>query len=95
MKKEKMLIQLDEDFRMVNDPNNIILERRFETKDKDTGEIINTGWRNDGNYTSVKSLLHGYLRKSIIKSAAQSLEELAEDVKRIESKIEEFIGGNA
>lgn len=88
----KMLIQLDKDFRLVNDPNNLVLEKRYEVENKETKEVTEK-WANDGNYTSIGSVLHGYLRKSIIKSSAQSLEELSEDVKRIGNRIEEFMGG--
>lgn len=90
---KKMLIQLDKDFRLVNDPNNLVLEKRYEVENKETKEVTEK-WANDGYYTSVNGLLKGYKRKSIIKSSAQSLEELAEDVKRIGNRIDEFIGGD-
>lgn len=83
-----MFIQLDEDFRMKNDPNNLILEKRSIVKKEDgaTKEI----WVNDGYYTSINGLLNGYLRKSVIKSSASTLGELANDIKRIEKNIDKL-----
>lgn len=85
-----MNIYLDKDFRMKNDPNNLILERRSLIEDKNTKEVREV-WSNAGNYTSIPSLLHGYLKKSIIKTSAGSLEELAAAVKQIGDNIDQYI----
>ena len=88
-----MHIQLDGDFRITSDTKNLVLEKRSEIKSKEDGSIKEI-WANSGYYTNLKALLHGYVKQSIMKSAAASLEELAEDIKRIENKIDQYIGGN-
>lgn len=88
-----MFIQLDKDFRMTSDPNNLILEKRSEIKSKEDGTIKEI-WANGGNYTHLNGLLNGYMRKSIMKSSAETLEELVADIKRIEKNIDKQLGGN-
>lgn len=86
-----MFIQLDKDFRMTSDPKNLVLEKRSEIinkEDESTREI----WVNDGYYSSLNGLLNGYMKKSIMKSSAETLEELAEDIKRIEENIDKQVG---
>ena len=86
-----MFIQLDEDFRMTSDPKNIVLEKRSiitNKEDETTREI----WVNDGYYSSLNGLLNGYMKKSIMKSSAKTLGELAEDIKRIEKVIDKRLG---
>lgn len=86
-----MFIQLDEDFRMTSDPKNLVLEKRSvitNKEDETTREI----WVNDGYYSSLNGLLNGYMKKSIMKSSAETLGELAEDIKRIEKNIDKQLG---
>ena len=82
-----MIILLEEDIRLVNIPMNMQLEKRIISKDEETGTETEK-WVWDGYYTSIEGVLKGYLKKSIIKSAAGSLEELAADIKRIEKNID-------
>ena len=85
-----MKILLEENIRLVNVPQNIVLEKKIISKDKETG-VVTEKWVNDGYYTSLEGILKGYLKKSIIQSAAITLEELVKDITRIETNIERAI----
>lgn len=86
-----MNIKLGKDFRIVSVPGNLVLEKRIDKIDKDTEEIIGENWTNAGYHTTIKSLLIGYLRQNIVESEAQSLQELSDDVERIEKDINKFM----
>lgn len=85
-----MNILLEENLKLTNMPLNLVLEKKIISKNKETGEETEK-WVVDGYYTTLGGALKGYLKKSVLESEAKSLEELANEIKRIENNIDKAI----
>lgn len=87
-----MNIEIDERYSLNSDERNVILIRK---------EIIRSGKKkgkirefNIGYYGTVQATLKGYLRVKINISEATTIQELLQDIKKIEKTIEMVLKGN-
>lgn len=83
-----MNIQLNENFKIVSDKHNIIIQERYEKESKGvkTGEF---DYKDVGYYPTLDKALTGFTNKAILKSNATTLKELSTHLK----EIKEIIGG--
>ena len=80
-----MEIQLDTNYRIVSDANNIMLEgKRIGKSGKSEGKEI---WETLGYYSNVNNCLKGYLNERIKTSNAKSVNELIELIQQVESDL--------
>lgn len=85
-----MDIQLDENYKIItNDSLNLALQELREIKDRET-EKIKLKWVVIGYYSHIQAALSGYLKYSINRSNATSINMLIDDVNRIEKNIEKM-----
>ena len=81
------MIKLDKNYFLNADSNCYILCTKADRKDKEGNDVYN----NEGYYNSIESALQGLikkeLRKYISKKSIQSIEELLNEVKRLEEYI--------
>lgn len=81
------MIKLDKNYYLNADSNCYILCTNTGRKDKEGNEV----YENEGYYTSIESLLNGLIkketRKFISKKGIQSMEELLNEIKRLEEYI--------
>lgn len=85
-----MNIQLDENFKIItNDSLNLALQELRDVKDRET-EQTKRKWVTIGYYSHIQAALSGYLKYSINRSNATSINMLIDDVNRIEKNIKEM-----
>lgn len=76
MRKEKIAVQINEDFRIVKSGHGIVLIERFLGKDKDGNEKYKEG---ESFYGCLYQALQGFLKKTVDRSG--SIDEIKEKVK--------------
>ena len=79
-----MNIQINEKTRLTSDSHNFIIQK-LTGKDKDTGDDI---WTAKKFYTTLDGLFRGLHIMNLLASDAESLQELAEDVKESNRQLE-------
>ena len=81
------MIKLDKNYYLNADSNCYMLCTKSDRKDKEGNDIYN----NEGYYSSVEGVLQGLmkkeLRKFISKKGIQSMEDLLNEIKRLEDYI--------
>ncbi|WKV24043.1 hypothetical protein PSYJYH_000008 [Bacillus phage PSYJ-YH] len=81
-----MNIQLGENFKIISNEYNIILQEKYE-KEKNRVKTGEYGFKDIGYYPTLDKALKGFTNKSILKSEATSLEELSKELKEIKKII--------
>ncbi|RWQ72960.1 hypothetical protein [Bacillus cereus] len=88
-----MNVQINDDYRLISDKHNVILQEKYEKVDNETKE--KTGkfdFKDVGYYPTVEMALKGFLRKATLNSKATNLKELLEEIKSIRKLISELAG---
>ena len=88
------MLKINEKYKIeIEDANNVALYELKEVTDSKTAEKKKV-WKNDGYFFKVSQALKRafdkYLRNKIDSSAAKSVEELLEEIKRIEKDLEKI-----
>lgn len=82
-----MNIQLDENYKIISDPLNYILqEKRIAEKGKNEGKEI---WVNAGYHGTLQSALKGYIRKNIQNSDIDTVEGLIDRMNKLEETVKQ------
>ncbi|MGX5594657.1 hypothetical protein [Bacillus cereus] len=88
-----MNVQINDDYRLISDKHNVILQEKYEKVDNETKE--KTGkfdFKDVGYYPTVEMALKGFLKKATLNSKATNLQELLEEIKSIRKLISELAG---
>lgn len=89
-----MNIQINEHFKLTSDPLNIVLEQSYQKKREDEYAPIEIDWRKIGYYSSFEKACKAILGKTINQSDADTLYELLNEIKKVESEIITAIKNN-
>lgn len=84
-----MNIQINEDYKLVSDKYNVILQERYEKEDKQRNKTGEFDYKDVGYYPNVEQALKGFVRKATLNSKASSLKELTEEIKALHDTIKE------
>lgn len=87
-----MNIKIDENYSLKSDPRNVILvENKIVQEGKDKGSVRETPI---SYHATVQCALKDYLRIKTNLSEATTIQELLQDIKKIEKNIEKVLKGN-
>ena len=86
-------IIIDEDYKIISDPHCIHLQKRKMITNKETGEK-EIGWGSFGYYPDVVTTIKGLLRRKVKLSNAESIQELINEIKKYEQKIDRVLRCN-
>lgn len=88
-----MNVQINEDYRLISDKHNVILQEKYEKVDNETKEKTGKfNFKDVGYYPTVEMALKGFLKKATLNSKANNLKELLEEIKSIRKLISELAG---
>ncbi|WP_163258382.1 hypothetical protein [Bacillus paranthracis] len=84
-----MNIQINEDYKLVSDKYNVILQEKYEKEDKQRNKTGQFDYKDVGYYPSVEQALKGFVRKATLNSKASNLKELTEEIRVLHDTIKE------
>lgn len=84
-----MNIQINEEYKLVSDKYNVILQERYEKEDKQRNKTGEFDYKDIGYYPNVEKALQGLVRKVTLNSKSTSLKELTEEIKALHDTIKE------
>ncbi|WP_144575414.1 hypothetical protein [Bacillus cereus] len=88
-----MNVQINEDYRLISDKHNVILQEKYEKVDNETKEKTGEyGFKDVGYYPTLEMALKGFVKKVSLNSKATNLKELLEEIKSIRKLISELAG---
>lgn len=83
-----MEILIDKNYKITTVKLNFVLEKRVPESKNNKGEPVPEFWKVDGYYSSIQSLLKGYLKKSLLEDTEiKSFDELYQKLDNIEKTI--------
>lgn len=88
-----MNVQINEDYRLISDKHNVILQEKYGKVDNETKE--KTGkydFKDVGYYPTLEMALKGFVKKATLNSKATNLKELLEEIKSVKQLISELSG---
>ena len=86
-----MLLELDENYRVVSDRYNFILQEKTsaeKARGQMKGKALGGKWRDIGYWKQLDQLLRSYARQKLKSSAAQGTQEVLAILAQISAKIE-------
>ena len=94
-------IKIDNDYQIVSDDNNFILQKKRiitgentkgkQAKPENIGKEV---WDDEGYYRTIRYLIEDYARKKTLKSNAKTFQELFGILRDIENKIKQIVDVN-
>lgn len=82
------------DYKLTSDKLNIIVNKRYDKKDKE-GNVIGEGWKNIGFYGNVEKALVALLNKEINQSYVNTVDELLQTIRVAQNEIVKAIKNNS
>lgn len=90
-----MKLEIDDDYQIVSDSLQYILqEKKVIKQSKDESKIGTEYYENVGYHGKIHSALKAYKELSIRNSEVTTITELMEFVKNLDKKIDKFLNGN-
>lgn len=84
-----MNVQINEDYKLVSDKYNVILQEKYEKEDKQRNKTGKFDYKDIGYYPNVEQALKGFVRKATLNSKASNLKDLTEEIKALHDTIKE------
>ncbi len=85
-------IPLDDNYRIASDAHQFMIQKKFNTKDRRTGEPA-IQWNSMSFHSNLESLLRELWRQEVLCSAASSMEELKQSMSNASHKLSELMRG--
>lgn len=87
-----MNIQINEDYKLISDKYNVILQERYEKEDKQRNKTGEFDFKDIGYYSTIEQDLKGFVKKATLNSKASNLKELTEEIRELYSLIKQLGG---
>ena len=82
-----MLIQINDNIRITSDPNNIIIQKRYEKKPKEGASQIEYGWKDVGYYGKLEHAAQRLLDSLMKESEAVGIKNLLAELERMKDEV--------
>ena len=89
-----MNLQIDDDYQIVSDSLNYILQEKKVVADASKGNVGKEYTVNVGYFGKIHTALQAYKELCIRNSDVSTITELMELIKKLDKKIEKFLEGN-